>query len=182
MDTIIGLLLLAFVGYAGWMFNRLVRDRNQVRAAWSDVDVQLQRRHDLVPRLVETVRGYAGHERELLARLASERSTSRQASGVAARGEIETALGGDLTRLIALAEAYPDLKASANFSQLSQELVDVEDALQHARRFYNGSVRQFNTHLERFPDVAVARLFRFQPAEFFAAEADARATPKVALP
>ncbi|MGB8379351.1 MAG: LemA family protein, partial [Rhodanobacteraceae bacterium] len=105
----------------------------------------------------------------------------RQASGVAARADAETSLGFDLTRLVALAEAYPDLKASANFAQLSHELVGVEDALQHARRFYNGSVRQYNTHLERFPDLLIARAFGFRAAEFFAAEADAQATPQVAL-
>jgi LemA protein len=179
--TIVVVLFLALAVAAGWLFNRLVRDRNQVRAAWSDVDVQLQRRHDLVPSLVESVKGYATHERELLARVASERTSSRQADGVAARGQAETALGLDLTRLVALAEAYPDLKASANFARLSSELVEVEDALQHARRFYNGSVRQYNTHLQRFPDLLIAGAFRFQAAEFFAAESDAKIAPQVAL-
>lgn len=181
MQTTIALLGLALLVYAVWMFNRLVRDRNQVRAAWSDVDVQLQRRHDLVPALVESVRGYAAHEGGLLERITEERSAAQSAPGIAARGPIETALGFDLSRLLLLAEAYPDLKASANFAQLSSELVEVEDAIQHARRFYNGSVRDFNTHIERFPDLIVARAFGFEPAEFFAAEADAGATPQVSL-
>ncbi len=181
MQTMIVLILIVLAAFAGWVFNRLVRDRNQVHAAWSDVDVQLQRRHDLVPSLVESVRGYAGHERDLFARVAAERNASRAVSGVAARGDAEAALGFDLTRLLALGEAYPDLKASANFAQLSRELVDVEDALQHARRFYNGSVRQYNTHLERFPDLVIARAFGFHAAEFFAAAADAHATPGVEL-
>ncbi|HET6602633.1 MAG TPA: LemA family protein [Xanthomonadaceae bacterium] len=171
----------AAVAYVVWVFNALVRDRNQVAAAWSDVDVQLQRRHDLVPSLVEVVKGYAGHEREVLERVVAERNASRQAGGVAEKGEHEVALARDLGRLLALAEAYPDLKASANFAQLSGELVQVEDHLQYARRFYNGSVRQYNTRIEQFPDVLVARAFAFHAAEFFAAEAEARATPEVAL-
>ncbi len=178
---LLAVFLLALVVYIGWMFNRLVRDRNQVHAAWGDVDVQLQRRHDLVPALVESVRGYAGHESQLFARVAAERTRARAAPGVAARGTAETTLGLDLSRLIALGEAYPDLKASSNFAQLSRELVDVEDALQHARRFYNGSVRDYNTHLQRFPDLFIARAFGFRAAEFFAAEDDAAPAPAVAL-
>lgn len=168
------LILLVPVAYAIWIFNRLVRDRNQVHVAWSDVDVQLQRRHDLVPRLVEVVRGYAGHERHLLERVASERSNARAARDTRERATAEAALGNDLGRLIMLSEAYPDLKASANFSQLSTELVEVEDAIAHARRFYNGSVRQYNTDLERFPERLVARATGFVPASFFSAESDAR--------
>lgn len=175
------LILLALAIACAWMFNRLVRDRNQVHVAWSDVDVQLQRRHDLVPVLAETVRGYAGHESELLSRITSERTLAQSSNGPAARGEAEHVLGGDLGRLIALGEAYPDLKASTNFVQLSSELVEIEDAIQHARRFYNGSVRQYNTHLQRFPDLLIARALRFQPAEFFAADDDARATVAVHL-
>ncbi|WEN15148.1 LemA family protein [Rhodanobacter sp. AS-Z3] len=175
------LLLLALAVACAWMFNRLVRDRNQVHVAWSDVDVQLQRRHDLVPVLAETVRGYAGHESELLGRVTRERTLAQSSNGPAARGEAEQVLGGDLGRLIALGEAYPDLKASTNFVQLSAELVEIEDAIQHARRFYNGSVRQYNTHLQRFPDLLIAHALRFQPAQFFAADDDARATVAVHL-
>ncbi|WP_426687898.1 LemA family protein [Rhodanobacter ginsengiterrae] len=175
------LALLALAINVGWMFNRLVRDRNQVHTAWSDVDVQLQRRHDLVPVLAESVRGYATHEGDLLARLAAERSAARTSHGAASRGAAETVLGQDVTRLIALGEAYPELKASSNFLQLSRELVDVEDAIQHARRFYNGSVRQFNTHLQRFPDLLVARAPKFQTAKFFAADDDARPLVAVVL-
>jgi LemA protein len=175
------LILLLLVIGAIWLFNRLVRDRNQVHVAWSDVDVQLQRRHDLVPMLVEAVKGYAGHESGLLTRIAEERRSAQTTPSPAARGAPETALGQDLTRLIALGEAYPDLKASANFRQLSDELVQVEDAIQHARRFYNGSVRQYNTELERFPALLIARPLGFAPAEFFAAEDDARANVEVKL-
>ncbi len=175
------LILLALAIACAWMFNRLVRDRNQVDTAWSDVDVQLQRRHDLVPVLAETVRAYAGHESELLRRITRERNLAQSSSGPAARGDAETVLGGDLGRLIALGEAYPDLKASTNFEQLSAELVEIEDAIQHARRFYNGSVRRYNTHLQRFPDLLIARALGFRPAQFFAADDDARATVAVHL-
>lgn len=175
------LVLLALAVFVGWAFNTLVRDRNQVHAAWSDVDVQLQRRHDLVPPLVASVRAYAAHESGLLERIAAERSSARRVPGVAARGEAETALGATLTHLIGLSEAYPELKADRNFAQLSGKLTDIEDALQHARRFYNGSVRQYNTDLQRFPTLFVARAFAFAPAEFFAADEDAKVSPRVAV-
>ncbi len=165
---------LVLVVGAVWLFNRLVRRRNQVRNAWSDVDVQLQRRHDLVPMLVESVKGYASHEQQLLESIATERSAALHASSVAQRMGPEVALGQHLDRLIALGEAYPALKASGNFIQLSTQLVEIEDGLQHARRFYNGSVREYNTALETFPAVLVARKFAFKPAEYFAAAADAR--------
>jgi len=165
-----------------WLYNRLVADRNQVAAAWSDVDVQLQRRHDLVPQLVESVRGYAGHESEVLRRVVQERDASRGASGVAAKGAAEAALDADLQRLVALAEDYPDLKASGNFAQLSAQLVEVEDHLQFARRFYNGSVRQYNDRQQQFPHLLVAGTLGFRPAEFFLAADEARATPAVRLP
>lgn len=164
-----------------WLFNRLVRLRNQVQVAWSDVDVQLQRRHDLVPMLVETVKGYAHHEQDLLEQIARERSAALQATSPGARGAPETALGQGLGRLLALGEAYPELKASGNFSQLSTQLVQVEDTLQHARRFYNGSVREYNNARETFPTLLIAGMLAFKPAEFFAAEADARTNVAVAL-
>jgi len=175
----LGLLVLA--AYVAWVFNRLVRARNQVHVAWSDVDVQLQRRHDLVPPLVESVRGYLQHEAGLLERVALERSRARDTQSIADRGDKETALSTDLGRLVALAEAYPELKASANFRQLSSQLVEVEDALAHARRFYNGSVREYNTDIQRFPEMLVARTTGFRDADFFAAEDDARATVQVQL-
>lgn len=179
MTTTLILLVLA-IGI-GWVFNRLVRDRNQVDTAWSDVDVQLQRRHDLVPILAETVRGYTGHESELLTRVTRERTLAQTRTGTAERAEAEATLARDLAQLMALGENYPDLKASANFLQLSRELVEIENAIQHARRFYNGSVRQYNTHLQRFPDLLVARALRFQEAPFFAAGNDARDVVTVKL-
>ncbi len=178
---LIAALALALAITVAWLFNRLVRLRNQVRVAWSDVDVQLQRRHDLVPPLVEVVKGYAAHESGVLERVTSERSAALAADSPGARGAPETALGQGLSHLIALAEAYPELKANENFMQLSRQLVETEDQIQHARRFYNGSVRQYNTELERFPALLIARPLGFQPAEFFAAEADARANVQVDL-
>lgn len=178
---LLALILLALAAGAIWLFNRMVRMRNQVRVAWSDVDVQLQRRHDLVPALVESVKGYAGHEHQLLQHVTRERRAALAAGTPAARGAPETALGQDLGRLVALGEAYPGLKASANFGQLAGQLVTVEDAIQHARRFYNGSVREYNTELQRFPALLFAGVLGFKPAEFFAAETDARGNVAVAL-
>lgn len=172
--------LLLAVG-AIWLFNRLIRLRNQVRNGWSDVDVQLQRRHDLVPMLVETVQGYASHERQLLESIARERSAAMNANSPAQRIAPELALGQHLGRLVALGEAWPELKASGNFSQLATRLVEIEDTLQHARRFYNGSVREYNTALETFPTLLIAGVLAFKPAEFFAADADARALVEVEL-
>ena len=175
------LALIAVTGTVIWLFNRLVTDRNQVAASWSDIDVQLQRRHDLVPRLVDVVKAYAAHESGLFERVAEERTRSRATSGAAAKGDVEIDLGRDLTRLLAVAEAYPELKASANFAQLSSELVEVEEHLQHARRFYNGSVRQYNDRCQQFPHLLVARSFGFHAAEFFAAGDGANVVPDVSL-
>lgn len=181
MPIVLAIILLAIVVAGLWLFNRLVRLRNQVRVAWSDVDVQLQRRHDLVPMLVTTVKGYASHEKQLLENVTAERRAAMQANAPATRAAPETALGNSLGRLVMLGEAYPELKANANFSQLSSQLVSIEDTLQHARRFYNGSVRQYDTALETFPTLLIARPLGFHPADFFAAEEDARANVEVKL-
>jgi LemA protein len=178
---LIAALALAFAIAVAWLLNRLVRLRNQVRVAWSDVDVQLQRRHDLVPPLVQTVKAYAAHESGLLERVAIERRAALGATSTADRETSEAALGRSLARLVAVAESYPDLKASGNFMQLSRQLVDTENLIQHARRFYNGSVRQYNTAIERFPTLMIARLLGFQPAAYFAADDDARGNVQVGL-
>lgn len=174
-------LALLLAGLVIWVFNRLIMDRNQVATAWSDVDVQLQRRHDLVPQLVNVARGYAVHESEVLERVVAERTACRNAARIADRGPLETALGEDLLRVVALVEAYPELKADASFAQLSRELVKVEDSLQSARRFYNGSVRQLNNRIQVFPHLLVARAFGFREAEFFAADDGTQAAPQVRL-
>jgi len=164
------------------VFNRLIRLRNQVREAWSGVDVQLKRRHDLVPTLVECVRGYQVHEKTVLENLADSRTRAVQARGAASASPVETELSGHLRALVALAEAYPDLKAGQNFSELSRNLVDIEDHLQYARRFYNGSVRDFNNLVESFPSRIVAGLCGFSKADFFEIEsAVERSTPEVRL-
>lgn len=163
------------------IFNRLVSDRNRVRAGWSDIDVQLQRRADLIPQLVKAVAGYAKFERATLEQVTSLRSESMGLTNVAERGAVEAALAKGVKRLLALAEAYPDLKASDNFLRLQKDLVDVEDHLQYARRYYNGAVRLLNTRIESFPDLLVARPFNFTPADFFDAEPDAESVPEVQL-
>ena len=181
MGLLLAAVLLAVVVWVVIAFNRLVRLRNQVRAGWSDIDVQLMRRHDLVPRLVEAVRAYASHESGTLERVAALRSEAMAATSPARLAAIETQLTQDVGRLLVLNEAYPDLKASANFLQLQRDLVDVEDHLQYARRFYNGAVRELNDGVQRFPDQLIAQAFGFQAAEFFDGGDDARAAPKVEL-
>ena len=159
------------------MFNRLVADRNQMRAAWSDIDVQLMRRHDLTPQLVTAVKAYAGHERDTLETITALRAQTKAAAGLADRARLEDQLGAQIERLLALQESYPDLKASENFMQLSRDLVAIEDHLQYARRYYNGAVRQLNTRIEHVPDLIVARLAGFQRGEFFEASAEQRSAP-----
>ena len=159
----------------------LIRDRNRVKQAWSDVDVQLLRRHDLIPRLAEMVKGYAGYERALLSNLAELRSEGTRAASPAARTAVEKSVRSGVTQLVALAEAYPDLKASDNFRDLHARLVDTENQIQFARRYYNGAVNLYNNRLQRFPDLLVARSFAFREAEFFDAEEQATLAPGVSL-
>lgn len=181
--TTIALIILAGLAAAGiYIFNRLVQDRNRVRASWSDIDVQLTRRHDLVPQLVKAVKAYAGYEKATLAAVTQLRTQSEAAARLADKARLEDEMEHGLHRLIALAEDYPDLKADDNFRQLQQELTEVEDYLQYARRFYNGAVRLFNTRIESFPNMLVAGPFGFRQAEFFEVEgAEVRATPRVEL-
>jgi LemA protein len=182
VSTIVLAILVAALVWAVYVFNRLVRLRNQVRTAWADIDVQLTRRHDLVPQLVAAVRGYAGHERAVLQSVTELRQQAVALAGKPARlGPVEGALEQALGRLFALQEAYPDLKASDNFLQLQRDLVEVEEHLQYARRFYNGAVRDFNDAGQRVPDLLVARSFGFGAAEFYQAAADERAAVAVEL-
>jgi LemA protein len=175
---VLALLATVLVG-AVWLYNRLVADRNQVRQGYADIDVQLKRRADLVPRLVDTVRAYADYEKSLLTTVTELRASALAAPRVAERFGIERSLGERLQQLVLLQEAYPQLKADANFRQLSDELVEVEDHLQYARRFYNGAVKQYLTRIESFPHLVVARLLGFGPEPFF--ETDDRAAVRVAL-
>lgn len=173
-------LVILLAGAAIWLFNRLVRNRNRVREAWAGIDVQLQKRSELVPNLVQTVKGYATHESSVFEEVTRIRST--QDTGVEERARNETALSRSLGRLFALAERYPDLKASEGFRQLHSSLVDIEDQLQYARRYYNGAVRDNNILVESFPSNVIAGLFGFRPAEFFEIElASQRSAPDVEL-
>jgi LemA protein len=182
MLTIPVVLVVAVLVWAAIVFNLLIRDRNRVAQAWSDVDVQLLRRHDLIPRLVEMVKGYAGYERAVLTNLAELRAQSTSADSAGQRSEVEKNVSSGVTRLVALAEAYPDLKASENFRDLQNKLVDTENQIQYARRYYNGAVNLFNNRIQKFPDLLIANGFGFKPAEFFDLEdPKAAAAPTVGL-
>jgi LemA protein len=171
--------LLGVLCWAIWIYNRLVMRRNRVATAWSDIDVQLTRRHDLVPNLVRVVSRYTDHERLTLEKVTRLRSEALQTESPERLGVIEDELEQLLSRLLVLKEDYPDLRASENFHQLSEQLVEVEQHLVFARRYYNGAVRDLNTTIEQVPDLIIARLFRFRPAEFYAAEDAQRAAPKL---
>ncbi len=172
-----GALALAVAGV--WLYNRLVAARNLARQGYADIDVQLKRRADLVPQLVEAVRGYAAYEKALLTTVTELRASALRAGPTAERFGLERSLGEQLAQVVLLQENYPQLKADANFLDLSAKLVETEDALQYARRFYNGAVKQYVTRLESFPDVVVARVFAFRPMPFF--ETDEREPVKVDL-
>jgi len=161
------------------LYNRLVRDRNRVDAAWSDIDVQLQRRHDLIPKLVIAVDQYARHERATLEAVTALRAAAIKQTGGAnptIRGRTEAELDLGVQRLIAVAENYPELRANENFLSLQEDLVETENYLQFARRFYNGSVRQLNTRIETVPNNIVAGWFAFHSREFFQKTSDEAAS------
>ena len=179
MIAVLTLVVLAAVIWAVFAFNRLVYLRNQVQNAWADVDVQLRRRHDLIPQLVSAVKGYIGHERGVLTAVTELRAQAVALTSPARLGQVEGALEQALTQLFALKEAYPDLKASENFLQFQRDLVEVEDNLQYARRFYNGAVRDYNTSIQRFPNVLIARSLGFSEREFFHADEQDRAAVRV---
>jgi LemA protein len=161
------------------MYNGLVRARLRVREAWSGIDVQLKRRASLIPNLVETVKGYAQHEREVFENVTRARSMLQQAGSPAQAAEANNMLTQTLRSLFAVAEAYPDLKANQNFLDLQNELSDTEDKIAYARQFYNTNVLSYNTKTETFPTVVFANMFNFEAAEFFEAEEEARQDVKV---
>ncbi len=164
------IILLAAIICVVWAivaFNRLVRDSQRVKTAWSDIDVQLKRRYDLIPKLVAAVEQYARYEQSTLQTLIELRSRTGQVSDVGEKGAVESQIGTGLRSLMALVEAYPELKADQSFLQLQSELTEIENHIQYARRFYNGSVRNLNTRIETFPDLIVARLFNYRHAAFF---------------
>ncbi len=162
------------------VYNKLVRQRNLVEEAWSGIDVQLKRRANLIPNLMESVKGYMKHERTLLSQIAELRSKSMQIGGIGERSKTETALARSLGNLLAVAESYPDLKANQNFLDLQKQLAEIEKQLQMARRYYNGSVRNYNILIESFPSNQVANLFNFTQREYFEIEGESdRAIPPV---
>lgn len=179
---LISILIALFIvlAWAVWTYNRLVRLRNQVDEAWAGIDVQLQRRHELVPNLVATVKGYMKHESGVLERVTRLRGNPQMEREE--RASQESGLSRSIGRLFALAEDYPDLKASEGFSQLHASLVEIEEHLQFARRYYNGSVRDNNNLVEGFPSMLMARMFAFTTAAFFEIElASQRAAPELDL-
>ena len=165
-----------FILWVIMAYNGLVSWRNQVKNAWSQIDVQLKRRYDLIPNLVETVKGYAGHERGTLEAVVQARNAAvaAQSGGVAAQAAAENALSGALRQLFALREAYPDLKASQNFQQLQSQLSDIENKIAAARRFFNNAVQEYNTGIQQFPAVLLAGPFGFTPKDFFDVGAEER--------
>lgn len=175
---IIGVLLLWVI----FIFNRLVALRNRVREAWADIEVQLKRRYNLIPNLVETVKGYAAHEKGVFEKVTEARTRAMGAQGVKEKAASENFLSSTLKSLFAVAENYPDLKASQNFLELQRELRDTEDKIQAARRFYNTNVRDLNIRIESFPSNLIAQMFNFGREEFFEIEEPAaRETPKVSF-
>jgi LemA protein len=176
--VIAGLTLCFAAGIA--IYNRLVRGRNRVDTAWSDIDVQLQRRHDLIPRLVVAVDQYAQYEKATLEAITALRTEAMQTADIRTKGRLEEKLSAGLERIIALAESYPDLKANENFLSLQNDLVETENFLQFARRYYNGSVRDYNTLTETVPSNLVADAFSFRQKEFFQKSSDEAANvPRV---
>ena len=164
------------------MYNGLVRLRVQCDNAWSDIEVQLKRRYDLVPNLVETVKGYAGHEKGTLEAVVQARNSAMSAQGPAAKADAENMLTGALRQVFALAEAYPQLRAVESFTQLQNTLTSIEDTIQNARRYYNAVVRDLNTKIQVFPSNIIANMFNFKPREFFEVSAPAeRDAPKVSF-
>jgi LemA protein len=174
---VVGVLLL----YAIVTFNRLVRHRNRVESSWSGIDVQLRRRYDLIPNLIETVKGYATHERELFEEVTRARTQAIQAGSVGDQAQAEREVTQSLGRLLAVAEAYPQLRANENFLALQEELTATESKIAFARQFYNDQVMRFNTIIQQFPSVIIAKVTGFREREFFETEEDSRGAVAVDL-
>ena len=173
-------LVIAIGAYLVWAYNALVKNKNLVAEGWSGIDVQLRRRADLIPNLIETVKGYAAHEDKLFHDIAELRAKSISGGSVAEQSAVGQAMSQALGKLFAVAEAYPELKADANFRDLQDKLAGIEDEIQMSRRYYNGAVRNLNTMIESFPTNIIASQFKFEKAEFFEiGDAAAREVPKV---
>ncbi len=171
--TLLYILIAAVVILGVWviaMYNKFIRIVNRAKEAWSDIDVQLKRRYDLIPNLVNTVKGYAAHESSTFDRVTQARAQALNAGTIAEHGQAENMLTGALKSLFAVAEAYPDLKANTNFLELQRELSDTENKIQASRRFYNGNVRDLNTAVQTFPANIIAKIFSFSEMDFFEIE------------
>ena len=180
MGTTLWIVIIAVVVLLLWLaaiYNGLIRLRNRTDEAWSDIDVQLKRRYNLIPNLVETVKGYAKHERELFEKVTQARTAAMGAQTVEEHGQAENMLAGALKSLFAVAENYPDLKANQNFLELQRELSDTENKIQAARRFFNGNVRDFNIKIQKFPNNLVADVLGFKKRDFFEVEEAAEREP-----
>ena len=177
--VIIVVLVVAVLLFGVISYNGLVRLKNRVESAWAQIEVQLNRRHDLIPNLVETVKGYATHEQETLENVITARNRAVSASTPGEQAQAEKAVSGALANVFALSEAYPDLKANTNFLSLQNELSETEDRIAYARQYYNDAVNQYNTKIETFPGVFIARSAGMVPREYFQAEGDARGPVKV---
>ncbi|MGE0717807.1 MAG: LemA family protein [Alphaproteobacteria bacterium] len=177
--VVLGVVALVVV-YLIVIYNRLVALRQTGNQAWADIDVQMKQRHDLVPNLVETVKGYAAHERGTLEAVITARNAATAATGPVQAAQAENALTGALGRLFALSESYPDLKANANFMELQRELADIENKIAAARRFFNNAVSEFNAAIEQFPAVLFAGALGFRAREFFEVPAESRAAVEAA--
>ncbi|MBP6857718.1 MAG: LemA family protein [Candidatus Pacebacteria bacterium] len=165
--TIILIIAAVLVGWFVLTYNSFIKGKNQFTEAWADIEVQMKRRYDLIPNLVNTVKGYATHESSVFEKVTEARSNAMQAGSTAEHAQAENMLSGALKSLFAVSEAYPDLKANTNFLELQRELSDTENKIQAARRFYNGTVKDFNTKVESVPSNIVAKMFSFKQAEFF---------------
>ncbi|TSD05006.1 MAG: LemA protein [Parcubacteria group bacterium Athens0714_12] len=177
--SIILIVLAAVILWIVAIYNSLIVTRNRTKEAWSDIDVQLKRRYDLIPNLVETVKGYATHERELFEKVTQARAAAMGAKTIEEKGKAENMLSGTLKTLFAVAENYPELKASENFAKLQDELSDTENKIQASRRFYNGNARDFNIKQEIFPANLIAQNFGFKKADFFEIEEGEKEPVKV---
>lgn len=165
--TIILIVAAVLVGWFVLAYNSFIRGKNQYTEAWADIEVQMKRRYDLIPNLVNTVKGYATHESSVFEKVTEARSKAMQASSIGEHANAEKVLGQAVTGLFGIAEAYPDLKANTNFLELQRELSDTENKIQAARRFYNGTVKDFNTKVQSVPSNIIASMFGFKTTEFF---------------
>ncbi|MEJ7583157.1 MAG: LemA family protein [Acidimicrobiales bacterium] len=176
--VLVGLIILVGIVFAV-MYNGLVKLRNKVENAWAQIDVQLKRRYDLIPNLVETVKGYATHEKETLEAVIQARNMAMSAQGPEQQAQAENMISGALKSIFALSEAYPDLKANQNFLNLQEELTSTEDRISYSRQFYNDTVNRYNTKIQTFPSVFIANMFKFGEREYFEAEGEARGPVQV---